>query len=154
MTSQYAEKASYDCQLPPPLPPGHDRATACVYRLYNDTDPGPFYIGSAYDPRKRLAHHRSHKAWWWRVHHFTIEWFPDRAAADLAEHTAIYTEQPSANQAGRSRVYQPTRHPRPAPLNMSVYHTWDTTLLTCQRCLTPWLGSGASVCPGAPPADR
>lgn len=147
--SPYSEKRSYDCPLPPSLPKWHDPATACVYRLYNDTDPGPFYIGSAYDPRKRLADHRRRRAWWWRVHHFTLEWYPDRATADLAEHTAIYNERPSLNQAGRTRVYMPMPHPRPAPMNLGTHHFVYGR--PCNRCGAEWAAElDGRVCTGPP----
>lgn len=71
---------------------------AAVYRLY-DTEGALLYVGSSFDPDRRLVDHRR-KAWGRLIARRTVEWHPDRDAADAAESRAIETEHPQYNHVG------------------------------------------------------
>ncbi|NUR01385.1 MAG: GIY-YIG nuclease family protein [Streptomyces sp.] len=69
------------------------RPTA-VYRLYDSAD-RLLYVGSAFDPTRRLRQHAAAKPWWSTVDptRTRIEWYGEREAARV-EHEAARTEHP------------------------------------------------------------
>lgn len=76
-----------------------------LYRLY-DADGRLLYVGIAQDPEKRWSQHsRTKRATWWPlVARKTVEWFPNREAADAAETIAINNEKPpSTARSARAR---------------------------------------------------
>jgi hypothetical protein len=73
--------------------------SVAVYRLFNQ--PGALlYVGISSRPKHRFAQHAASQPWWYRVSSWTVEWFPDRAAAEAEESRAIVDEVPAYNLAG------------------------------------------------------
>jgi predicted GIY-YIG superfamily endonuclease len=71
--------------------------TRCaVYRL-RDASGSLLYVGISDNPTQRFRAHQSTKAWWSDVVSTTLEWFPDRRSAALAEAAAIVEEHPLHN---------------------------------------------------------
>jgi hypothetical protein len=83
-----------------------------LYRLFDD-EGHLLYVGITGDLGQRLGDH-SIKRWFPLVVRITLEWFPHRAAARLAEKRAIGTERPRYNKAG-VRVPELPRIPKPKP---------------------------------------
>ncbi|MFB4275783.1 GIY-YIG nuclease family protein [Nonomuraea sp. MTCD27] len=77
-----------------------------LYRLY-DTADRLLYVGVAGNPGRRFEQHRAEKPWWGQVARITLEHHPTREAALDAELTAIRTENPRHNIAGRADQEQP-----------------------------------------------
>jgi predicted GIY-YIG superfamily endonuclease len=71
---------------------------AAVYRLYDEAG-ALLYVGSSFDPDRRLADHQR-KAWGYLIARRTVEWHPDRDAADATEGRAIEAERPQYNHVG------------------------------------------------------
>lgn len=67
-----------------------------VYRLY-DTLGKLLYVGASHNPDQRRRDHRKEKPWRRRIASMTIEWYPDRAAAEAAEREVIAREEPEYN---------------------------------------------------------
>lgn len=67
-----------------------------LYRLY-DRDGALLYAGIAYIPAQRWTQHAQDKAWWPQVSRKTVQWFPNREAAEDAERAAIKAEKPRHN---------------------------------------------------------
>lgn len=73
----------------------HDHTT--LYRLY-DVDAVLLYVGISWNPGQRFTlGHSLDKPWWADVAHTTLEHFPTRAAALVAERAAIVAERPLHN---------------------------------------------------------
>jgi hypothetical protein len=73
-----------------------------VYRCY-DASGRLLYVGCSINPDDRLKEHRYFRSWWAdRIARITLESFPDQAAGQAAEKTAIQTEHPIHNRAFRS----------------------------------------------------
>ncbi|MDX3298685.1 GIY-YIG nuclease family protein [Streptomyces scabiei] len=87
------------------------RPTA-VYRLY-DAAGQLLYVGSAFDPTRRLRQHAAQKSWWPEVDptRTLIEWHGEEDAAKV-EHTAARTERP-AHGFPKRRIIVGYRSPRP-----------------------------------------
>jgi hypothetical protein len=83
-----------------------------VYRMY-DTQERPIYIGMTGDLQKRISTH-SDRRWFPLVTTITLEWFPTRAAARVAEQEAIRAERPYYNIASKPVRSPQRRQPRPA----------------------------------------
>jgi predicted GIY-YIG superfamily endonuclease len=80
-----------------------------MHALYRMFDPAGrlLYVGVTGDLARRLGSHVE-KRWFPLVTTISLEWFPTRAAAALAEHRAIQAERPRLNVAGKNgRPYQP-----------------------------------------------
>lgn len=71
-----------------------------LYRLYDSAD-DLLYIGIGGNPGRRFEQHRTEKPWWGDVARIALEHHPTRDAALKAELTAIRTENPRHNIAGR-----------------------------------------------------
>lgn len=67
-----------------------------LYRL-RDLQGNLLYIGIAANPDARWRVHRREKTWAHLVADRSIEWFPNRAAAEAAEAVAIRSEKPRHN---------------------------------------------------------
>jgi hypothetical protein len=78
-----------------------DERPAGVYRLWDDEDQ-LLYIGSSYDPDRRLRDHRD-KPWWPSVARSAVEWHDSRHGAYRAELEAIVAEDPRHNVYGTGR---------------------------------------------------
>lgn len=78
-----------------------------VYRMFDEAG-RILYIGFSGRAGRRFDQH-STKAWFPQVANITLEWFPTKAAATLAERRAIEAEQPRYNTAGKTK---PLRSPR------------------------------------------
>lgn len=88
---------------------------AAVYAAF-DHDGQVIYLGSAYRPADRWAHHRRHAPWAAYAHHWdVVAWYPNRAAAYLAERRHIRLLRPWANQADNPHtpLHTRLRHLRP-----------------------------------------
>lgn len=66
-----------------------------LYRYY-DADGGLLYVGRTFDFLRRDHQHQV-ADWRWDAASVTLELFPSRSMADLAERTAINLEQPAVN---------------------------------------------------------
>lgn len=77
-----------------------DRAHAGETALYRHFDEAGrlLYVGIAKEPGKRGEQHRYHSKWHRFMADTSVEWFPTRAAAALAERAAIADEAPIFNQ--------------------------------------------------------
>jgi GIY-YIG catalytic domain len=71
-----------------------------VYRMWSAAG-ALLYVGVTGNLAKRLDGH-AEKRWYPLVATITLEWFPTRDAAEVAEAQAIVTEHPRVNIAGRS----------------------------------------------------
>jgi len=69
-----------------------------VYRLYA-ADDALLYVGIAKNFGRRWQQHASAKPWWPDVQRQTVDWYPDREAADQTETAAIAEEKPRYNIA-------------------------------------------------------
>lgn len=72
-----------------------------VYRMF-DQDGRLLYVGSTKNPGGRFGGHLE-KRWFLQVVSISLEWFPTKAAAVLAENRAIQSEHPRLNVAGTTR---------------------------------------------------
>lgn len=79
-------------------PTAEESRRAAVYRLYG-ADETLLYVGSSFDPDRRLGDHRR-KAWGHLIAHRTVEWHPNRDVADATESRAIEAERPQYNHVG------------------------------------------------------
>lgn len=70
-----------------------------LYRHW-DEDNNLLYVGISYSSVSRLRQHEKTARWFTLVRNVTIEQFPTRKEAELAELTAIRTEKPIYNIAG------------------------------------------------------
>lgn len=70
-----------------------------VYRLFA-TDDTLLYVGVAKRFGTRWEQHAKVQPWWPHVDHQTVQWYPAREDALLAEKVAIETERPVYNIAG------------------------------------------------------
>lgn len=73
------------------------RPTA-LYRFFS-VEGALLYVGIAFDPDSRAKQHAATKSWWGNVDQArtTVEWHPDREAAETAELAAIRAENPLHN---------------------------------------------------------
>lgn len=71
------------------------RERTCLYR-YFDASGGLLYAGVSCDFFRRDSQHAG-KDWWFDADHVTLELFPSRRMAELAEETAINLENPQFN---------------------------------------------------------
>lgn len=69
-----------------------------IYRLFGAED-NLLYVGVAKNPEARWRDHRSAKPWWLEVQRKTVDWYPTRLAALVAEAEAIRDECPVYNLA-------------------------------------------------------
>lgn len=83
-----------------------------LYRMFA-ADGTLLYIGIARDFGKRWTQHAASKPWWPDVQRQTVDWYPDRPAAEQAEREAIKAERPVHNIAGTPRRFKPTRPQAP-----------------------------------------
>jgi hypothetical protein len=67
-----------------------------LYRLYDRAD-RLIYVGISDQLGERWERHLRKMPWWPEVQRMTSEWYPDRAAAAVAETDAIQHEQPIQN---------------------------------------------------------
>jgi hypothetical protein len=72
-----------------------DEATA-LYRLF-DGSGILLYAGISNEPPRRWREHACSESWWSDVQTKTVEWFDSRAAAGVAESTAVESERPIYN---------------------------------------------------------
>ena len=72
-----------------------------LYRLF-DREGRLLYVGIAFVPEWRLERH-NRRPWGDDINSWTVEWFPTRDAARLAEKVAIRDEVPIHNKS-RPRV--------------------------------------------------
>jgi len=70
-----------------------------LYRHYGEGDV-LLYVGISLNHIRRLMQHRQNAAWFEDIRRVTIEWFPSREAALVAELAAIQAERPLHNVAG------------------------------------------------------
>ncbi|MEV4861462.1 type II toxin-antitoxin system prevent-host-death family antitoxin [Streptomyces ossamyceticus] len=70
-----------------------------LYRLY-DAAERLLYVGISTQPETRWTQHAADKPWWSLVRRRTVEWHPDREAAEKAERSAVQAEEPLYNTAG------------------------------------------------------
>lgn len=77
-------------------------APTALYRLY-DAAERLLYVGISTQPEIRWTQHATDKPWWSLVRGRKVEWHPDRAAAENAEHAAIQAEDPLYNAAGAGK---------------------------------------------------
>jgi predicted GIY-YIG superfamily endonuclease len=85
----------------PSLSCGASPTQTALYRLRGSVD-DLLYVGISNDPLRRWSEHAGDKAWWPQVAHFSLEWFPSRDQALLAEARAIRAERPLYNIAHNS----------------------------------------------------
>jgi len=67
-----------------------------LYRLYDKND-RLIYVGISEQLGERWERHLRSKPWWPDVQRMTSDWYPDRAAAAIAETEAIKNEKPVEN---------------------------------------------------------
>lgn len=67
-----------------------------LYRLH-DAEGVLLYVGITTDPDRRFAEHAAGKHWWPQVARKSVEWYPDRFAAEIAEEAAIKAKNPRHN---------------------------------------------------------
>jgi predicted GIY-YIG superfamily endonuclease len=67
-----------------------------LYRLH-DADDSLLYVGISSRLGRRLDEHAEVKPWWPQVASVTLERFPDRVSATVAEGAAIRSERPEHN---------------------------------------------------------
>lgn len=80
-----------------------------LYRFY-DSAGALLYIGVSENLDRRWKHHATVQPWWPEVVRRSVEWYPDRDAAEEAEVAAIKTEGPRHNV-----MHSLCPPPRPAP---------------------------------------
>ncbi|MFI5814862.1 hypothetical protein ACIA7S_28385 [Streptomyces sp. NPDC051643] len=97
-----------------PTVPG-SRPTA-VYRLH-DCKGRLLYVGSAFNPKVRLAQHAAEKPWWPEVDagRTIIEWHDEERAAADAEHAAALAERPTYGHPKKRII---VGYPSPRPRTM------------------------------------
>jgi GIY-YIG catalytic domain len=71
-----------------------------LYRHFDEAD-NLLYVGIAIDPVRRLGQHLASR-WYDRISRIEIERYPSRHTALAAEATAIRTENPQFNIAGKA----------------------------------------------------
>lgn len=81
-----------------------------LYRFHSDTGE-LLYVGITLNPTGRWRQHRRHKPWWTEIARITIEQFPDRTSALLAETNAIHDEHPKYNIAQNPTPPATTQRP-------------------------------------------
>ena len=74
--------------------------SATLYRMWNAKG-ALLYVGISESAMSRFAQHAANKDWWGEVEKVTLEHFPNREFALVAELTAIQSENPRYNIAGR-----------------------------------------------------
>lgn len=85
-----------------------------VYRVF-DADDALLYIGCSLNPAQRLDGHAVSKVWWEFVRSITVESYPTKAEARVAEAAAIAAEKPRYNikhkgeRQSQSRTLVPTQ---------------------------------------------
>jgi predicted GIY-YIG superfamily endonuclease len=67
-----------------------------VYRFFAE-DAELLYVGITNDVGHRWKKHETEKPWWGEVQRQTVDWFPSRAQAIIAEAAAIRAEHPKYN---------------------------------------------------------
>jgi hypothetical protein len=67
-----------------------------LYRFYN-ADGALLYVGITENTVQRWRGHASEKPWWPEVVRKTVDWFDDRATAEVNERVAIRSEDPRYN---------------------------------------------------------
>jgi len=67
-----------------------------LYRLH-DAEGVLLYVGITSDPDRRFAQHAAGKHWWPQVVSKSVEWYPNRGAAEAAEEAAIQAKNPKFN---------------------------------------------------------
>lgn len=72
------------------------REPCALYRLW-DKSGGLLYVGCSTQPLSRMKSHEGIKPWATAVSAATLEWFPDKTAALVAEKEAIASELPEWN---------------------------------------------------------
>jgi predicted GIY-YIG superfamily endonuclease len=87
-----------------------------VYRLFG-ANGELLYIGSTWDPKRRLTQHKSLKPWWPEVARSEVAWKENRQAAEEAEKLAVALEQPRYNIDFKS---------------LGIVLGWDLTLASYQ----------------------
>ena len=73
-----------------------------LYRFFTEDDL-LLYVGISISPAQRFKQHATDKAWWHEVSHATMQHFPDRQSAEMAERRAIRHESPQYNRAHNER---------------------------------------------------
>ncbi len=86
---------------------------AAVYFVYDIQD-RLMYIGSGYDPGKRVRHHQLNMPWGRMAAAWSAEWYEDRAAAMEIEKSEICRLMPPYNIHGTSRHREVSLGFRPA----------------------------------------
>ncbi|GAA0494253.1 hypothetical protein Ade02nite_20500 [Paractinoplanes deccanensis] len=89
-----------------------ERATA-LYRLFG-VDGALLYVGVTFDPPARFQRHSERKEWWPEVDQskVSIDWYPDRVSAEVAELRVIRDENPRYNVVTADADGRPTFRPR------------------------------------------
>lgn len=77
-----------------------NRTGTTLYRFFDDRD-RLLYVGISSNPGRRFSQHGLAKPWWDQVARSTMEHFPTRSLAEMAERQAIWDENPLYNIRGR-----------------------------------------------------
>ncbi|MFJ4288004.1 GIY-YIG nuclease family protein [Paenarthrobacter nicotinovorans] len=94
-----------------------------MYRIYSEADERLLYIGITIDLNSRMNQHRKDKikGQWYKVAgRISVELYPTRAAACIAEFRAIHAERPAHNTSDEKR-FASFVGPLPAPLKRQEY---------------------------------
>lgn len=99
------EPGKYNIRLPqqpsapeqPPVPAATNQRPCALYRWHDDRL-NLLYVGITHDIKQRSAGHARKSCWWVFATRQDIEWFPNRAAAEAAERSAIKNERPIFNR--------------------------------------------------------
>ena len=75
-----------------------DTTPTALYRMY-DKGGLLLYVGISVNPPGRFAAHARGSHWFGSVANITVEWCPSRRDAEIAEITAIATENPQHNKS-------------------------------------------------------
>lgn len=80
----------------------------CLYRFFGEGG-RLLYVGISENLPTRLSQHRADKPWWHEVRSISVEHFPTRLDAEVAEREAIEREEPTYNrQWSRGRMVMRT----------------------------------------------
>lgn len=72
--------------------------TRCALYRHFDATGALLYLGISLSPIERLSQHMSAAPWAEEITTITVQWHPDRKAAEKAEREAILTEKPKNNR--------------------------------------------------------
>lgn len=100
-----------------------DTRPAYLYRIYSEAEEELLYVGITIDLNSRMNQHRKAKyngLWYKLAGRISVELYPTRAVACIAEFRAIEAERPKHNWSDERRFADFTG-PLPTPLKRQEY---------------------------------